>query len=212
MRKQERSEGARQGIDSQGGPHCWDEVDRRLARLGEIGRKLEMLQGRLERKVAELKQQMQEASRELEEEQDRLREEIEQFYWAQRKEVLAAGRKSVELVFGRLGSRRSCRLVVEDPAAVQQWLAAQGLESYLRTRTEIDREAIRSALLAGNGSRNGEAAALASCPAIRLQEREEFWYEVHLAGGNAAARAASDGRALQPALNASRQPAAGNMP
>ncbi|MBI3894946.1 MAG: hypothetical protein HY313_03355 [Acidobacteria bacterium] len=54
--------------------------------------------------------------------------------------------------------------VVEDTEAAQQWLFAHGLRRFLRVRVETDREAIRSVLLASNGSREEETIALLACP------------------------------------------------
>ncbi len=155
-------------------PRNWEEINERLAYLGETERQIRALEDGHRQKVAVLKQQWLEAGQPVERERERLLHEIERFYWAHRGELQAQGRKSVELAFGRLGSRRSRSVAVEDAAAAQQWLAANGLERYLRTRTELDREAIRSALLSGNG----ESAELLRCPAIRLRELEEFWCEV----------------------------------
>ncbi|MBI4442541.1 MAG: host-nuclease inhibitor Gam family protein [Acidobacteria bacterium] len=162
-----------------GDPRCWEDVNQRLARLGEIECEVGMLRSRLNRKIAELTQQAVEASRAMEAEQGQLREQIERFYWTHRDEVLAGGRKSVELPFGRLGTRHSRSVVVADAATAQRWLAANGLERYLRTRTELDREAIRAALLDENGSGQAEAATLLGCPQLGLRESEQFWYEVN---------------------------------
>lgn len=187
MTAMERTGRARPGKISPAEPRNWEDVNQRLACLGELERQMQTLGAQFQQKVAVLKQQWLEVGEPLERERERLQGQIERFYWAHRQAVLASGRKSVELVFGCLGSRRSCRMVVRDPAAAQQWLAAHGLEHFLRTRTEIDREAIRSTLLAGNGLGSAEATALASCPAMQLQERDEFWFEVHPPSGTDAA-------------------------
>ena len=184
---------AQQGKQCAVGPRCWDDVNLRLARLGEIERQMEALTARMNRRVAELKQRMLEAGKDLDREQESLRNQIERFYWAHRKEVLAEGRKSVELPFGRLGARCSRSVVVEDAASALEWLLSSGFHRYLRTRTEIDREAIRSVLLARNGS-GGESAELLRCPSIGLRENEEFWYEVEPA---ARAALASTGRGAE---------------
>ncbi len=184
---------AQQGKQCAAGPRCWDDVNLRLARLGEIERKMEALTVRMNHRVAELKQRTLDAGKDLEREQESLRNQIERFYWAHRKEVLAGGSKSVELPFGRLGARCSRSVVVEDAASALEWLLSSGFHRYLRTRTEIDREAIRSALLARNGS-GGESAELLRCPSIGLRENEEFWYEVEPA---ARAALASTGRGAE---------------
>ena len=105
MSKRLKRTNAQQGKQCAVGPRCWDDVNQSLARLGEIERQMEACTARLNRRVAELKQRMLEAGRELEREQERLLRQIERFYWAHRREVLAGGRKSVELPFGRLGAR-----------------------------------------------------------------------------------------------------------
>jgi len=165
-----------------GEPRDWEEVNERLACLGEIERQLRALRDKFQVKVAVLKQQSIEASHPLEQEKEKLERQIERFYWAHRAGVPTPGRKSVELAFGRLGARRSQSLVVEDARAAGQWLAANGLNRFLRHRTELDREALRSALLApiglGSGPGDTASAQLPNCPGISLRQREEFWYEV----------------------------------
>ena len=140
MSATERAGHARGGRTSATGPCNWEEVNQLLACLGEIDRQVRALQDQLQQKVAVLKQQWLEASLPLEGERKRLRDQMERFYWAHRDEVLAAGRKSAELAFGSLGSRCSRGVVIEDAGAALNWLAANGLRQYLRTRTEIDRE------------------------------------------------------------------------
>jgi len=166
------------GKRSSAEPRSWKEVNQRLAYLGEMERQVRGLRDQFEQKVAVLKQQWLEASQPVVREKERVEGQIECFYWAHRDEVLAGGRKSVDLAFGRLGSRSSRGVVVEDAAAAQQWLGGNGFGRYLRVRTEIDREGLRSALVGGNGSGNGESVELLRCPGIRLRESEEFWYEV----------------------------------
>ena len=178
MSRTERSGRARPRTNPEAEPRSWEEINQRLAYLGEMDRQIRALRDQFEQKVAVLKQQWLEAMQPLEREQERLQEQIERFYWAHRPEILAKGRKSVELAFGRLGSRLSRSVVVEDVAAAQQWLEAHGLGRFLRTRTDVDREAIRSALLASNGSGQSLSRSLLSCPAIQFQETEQFWYEV----------------------------------
>lgn len=178
MSKAEGSGRGRSGKQSPAEPRNWEEVNQRLAYLGEAERQIRALRDQFEQKVAVLKQQWLEASQPVEQERDRLREQIERFYWGHRGELLAEGRKSVELAFGRLGSRLSRSVAVEDAVAAQQWLEAHSLARFLRTRTEVDREAIRSALLASNGSGEFLSRALLACPAIQFQETEQFWYEV----------------------------------
>ena len=178
MSNAERSGRGRSGKQSSTEPRSWEEVNQRLAYLGEAERQIRALRDQFEQKVAVLKQQWLEASQPVEEEREQLQGQIERFYWGHRAELLAEGRKSVELAFGRLGSRLSRSVVVEDVAAAQQWLEAHGLGGFLRTRTELDREAIRSTLLAPNGAGESVSHSLLSCPAIRLQESEQFWYEI----------------------------------
>ena len=155
----------------------WDEVNQKLAGLGELERQMRALRDHFEEKVAVLKQQLLEGSQPMAGEKKKFVQQIERFYWAHRGEVLSQGRKSVELAFGRLGSRSTRSVVVENAAAAQQWLAGNGLTKYLRTRTELDRESLRSALLAADAA--GEPSPLLlRCPGVRLRESEEFWYEV----------------------------------
>ena len=156
-------------------PKTWDDVNQRLGYLGEIDRQLRSLRDDFEQKVAVLKQQWLESARPIEQERQRVQGQVEQFYWARREELDSQGRKSVELAFGRMGARLSRSVVVDDAAAAQQWLEAHGLERFLRMRTEIDREAIRSTLLSSTGLGTAVSHALLACPAIRFEETEQFW-------------------------------------
>lgn len=184
----ERRRRGQSGKGSPAGPRSWEEINQRLACLGEVERQIRALRDQFEQKVAVLKQQWLESNEPVASERKKLEKEIERFYWAHRDEVLAGGRKSVELAFGKMGSRSSCSLVVDDAAAAEQWLSINGLGRYLRLRTEIDREALRSVLLGGSGSGNGAYAELLACPGIHLREKEEFWYEVDRTGSGATAR------------------------
>jgi phage host-nuclease inhibitor protein Gam len=173
--KARRTPRRRSGADSSPGLRSWDDVNERLGLLGEVDRQLRVLRDDFEQKVAVLKQQWIEASRPIEKERDRIEGQIERFYWTRREELLAQGRKSVDLAFGRLGARLSRSVVVEDSGLAQQWLEAHGLERFLRTRTEVDREAIRSTLLSASGFGTSVSHALMACPAIRFEESEQFW-------------------------------------
>jgi phage host-nuclease inhibitor protein Gam len=157
----------------------WEQVDQRLASLGEAARQIRSLQDQFGQKMAVLKQQWLEACHPLLRDKEKIECQIERFYWAHRDEVLARGRKSVDLVFGRLGSRHRCCVVVRDAAAAMEWLRDNGLERYLHTRTVLDREALRSALA---GTSGGAAATdgkdLVRCPNIHLHVADEFWYAV----------------------------------
>lgn len=175
----ERSGRARSGKSSPAEPRDWEEVNQRLSYLGEVERQIRGLQDQFQEKVAVLKQQWLEASQPVERERERLQRQIERFFWAHRSELASQGRKSVELAFGRLGVRLSRSVIVEDETAAQQWLAAHGLERFLRTRTEVDREAVRATLLAAQGLPDEPARRLLVCPAIHLREVEQFWCQVH---------------------------------
>lgn len=157
--------------------HCWKQVNQRLASLGEAERKIRALTDQFRQKVAVLKEQWLEASDPVERDREKFASQIERFYWAHRDEMQACGHKSVDLVFGRLGSRRFCSVVVLDAAAATEWLRKNGFNRYLRTHIEIDREALRSDLVRDNDDAT-DVNALLRCPDLRLQVDEEFWYQV----------------------------------
>jgi len=201
--------------------HSWKQVNQRLASLGEAERQIRSLTDEFRQKVAVLKQEWLEASHPLVCEMEKLKSQLERFYWAHREEMLACGRKSVNLAFGRLGSRHMRRVVVLDATAATQWLRENGFKRYLRTRTVLDREALRSALICAKRSATAaDASDLVSCPDIRLQEADEFWYQVdespidraplpgarlqpfsvHSAAGTDPHPVASDPRGEEPAL------------
>ena len=104
----------------------WEQVNQRLASLGEAERQIRSLRDQFEQKVAVLKQQWLEGSHPVLRDKEKIECQIERFFWAHRDEVLACGRKSVDLVFGRLGSRHSRSVVVRDAAAAMEWLRDNG--------------------------------------------------------------------------------------
>src|SRR5512146_2508232 len=99
----------------------WEQVDQRLASLGEAARQFRSLQDHFGQKMAVLKQQWLAACHPLLRDKEKIECQIERFYWAHRDEVLDRGRKSVELVFGRLGTRHTSSVVVHDAAAAMEW-------------------------------------------------------------------------------------------
>ena len=67
----------------------WEQVNQRLASLGEAERQIRSLQDQFEQKVAVLKQQWLEASHPVVRDKEKIEGQIERFYWAHRDEVLA---------------------------------------------------------------------------------------------------------------------------
>ncbi|MBI4459668.1 MAG: host-nuclease inhibitor Gam family protein [Acidobacteria bacterium] len=176
-------------------PRNWEEVNQRLAYLAEAERQIRARNDDFQRRVTVMKQQCLENNRPLERDREMLQAQIERYYWAHRDELLASGRKTLELTFGRLGSRLSRSVVVDDEEAVLQWLSAHGLRRFLRTHTQMDREAIRSVLLTPSDEQPEDIRALSICPLIRLRESEQFWYEASLPGENLRSRAKTHTRA-----------------
>ncbi len=85
----EQGKRARSGKDFPAEPRSWEEINQRLACLGEAERQIRALRDQFEQKVAVLKQEWLEASQPVTLEQERLEDQIERFYWARRDEVLA---------------------------------------------------------------------------------------------------------------------------
>ncbi len=90
------------------------------------------------------------------------------------------GRRSRQLLFGRVGFRRTQAVVVrsEEQAleAMRRWRAGR---AFLRGRTELDREGLRQFLLAGQRQgRRKEAEQRLRRAGIRLEAREAWFCEL----------------------------------
>ncbi len=90
------------------------------------------------------------------------------------------GRRSRQLLFGRVGFRRTQAVVVrsEEQAleALRRWRAGR---AFLRVRTELDREGLRQFLLAGQRrGRRKEAEQRLRRAGIRLEAREAWFCEL----------------------------------
>ncbi len=92
---------------------------------------------------------------------------IQLFAEAHREELCADGKKSKQLATGTISWRMTPRKVeVRDVAKVIAHLQEQGLDGYLRFKTEVDKEAI----LANPGP-------VAKVPGIAIRQKEEFIVE-----------------------------------
>ncbi len=174
----------------------WADADTALAELG----KLEHTQAQLERERAQALARLDARADRLQERATRLARALEGFCRAQAIEgtdrnghpaaLLASGRRSRRLVFGRVGFHRVHRLVVADAARAVARLAQNGLGMrFLRVERHLDREALHRALLASPSTsdgraRSGRARTLVrelARTGIRLETRDAWFYELNRA-------------------------------
>ena len=174
----------------------WADADTALAELG----KLEHTQAHLERERVQALARLEARADRLHERATRLARALEAFCRAQTVEgtdrnghpaaLLATGRRSRRLVFGRVGFHRVHWLAVANAARAVARLAQNGLGTrFLRVERQLDREALHRALLASPAAshrraRFGRARSLArelARAGIRLETRDAWFYEIHRA-------------------------------
>ena len=157
----------------------WAEVEAALVELGRLEQA--MLAIEVERATA--LERVAEAARPLEAKQAELEAALERFCrerWDEFARENGQGRRSRQLLFGRVGFRRTQAVVVrsEEQAleALRRWRAGR---AFLRVRTELDREGLRQFLLAGQRQgRRKEAEQRLRRAGIRLEAREAWFCEL----------------------------------
>lgn len=163
----------------------WAEADSALAELGKLERARTKLAAQRVRAVARIERQ----AERLEARAARLARGLEVFCRAQaveaagqngeRTTLLAAGRRSRRLVFGRVGFHRVHRLAVgNEERAVAALRRSRLAGKFLRVEAQLDRDALTRALLAArtNGAAAGRRLARAG---IHLETRDAWFYELH---------------------------------
>ena len=157
----------------------WAEVEAALVELGRLEQA--MLAIEVERATA--LERAAEAARPLEAKQAELEAALERFCrerWGEFARENGQGRRSRQLLFGRVGFRRTQAVVVrsEEQAleALRRWRSGR---AFLRVRTELDREGLRQFLLAGQRQgRRKEAEQRLRRAGIRLEAREAWFCEL----------------------------------
>ena len=163
----------------------WAEADRALAELGRVEQGQTRIAARRQKALALLDGE----SARLEARAERLEATLEGFCRAQAAEatdhngahttVLAPGRRSRRLLFGRVGFRHVHQLRVRDPERAVAALARNGLSRFLRVETALDRDTLHRGLLAARNNGGGELARRLARAGIRLETRDAWFYELH---------------------------------
>lgn len=163
----------------------WADADTALAELGRLERVQAKLGGQHARAVERIERQAERVAARA----ARLARGLEAFCRAQavestgrkgeRTTLLAEGRRSRRLVFGRVGFHQVHRLAVGNEERAVAVLRRNGLGAkFLRVEAQLDRDALTRALLEARA--NGSAAAKRlSRAGIRLETRDAWFYEVH---------------------------------
>ncbi len=163
---------------------CWAEADAALAELGQLERRLEGIEQRRSAEVAQAEQRATEERQRLEAERARLAGALEGFCRRRGPELRRLNghtRRSRRLLFGRVGYRASQAVVVRSETSALRALAGWGAgQQFLRTRTELDREALRR-FLTGRQSKEIPGRSLEGRlrrAGIELERRDIWFYEV----------------------------------
>lgn len=120
----------------------WDDVDQALKQLGEIDRDLMLIDGDTNETIDRLKAQAKEQAKPLQDRKTALELAMKEFCEANRAEF--AKIKTKQLVFGSVGFRQSTKIIIKRIADTLQALKDLGLAHCIRTKEEVDKEAMKT--------------------------------------------------------------------
>lgn len=125
-------------------PQTRDQAEAALARLGTIQRELAVVQAAMEERVAGEKKLGEAEAKPLLAEAERLTQGLRLWAEAHRHALTDGGRtKTAKLATGEVSWRtRPPRVVIRDAAAVLEALAQLQLHRFVRTKAEVDKEAM----------------------------------------------------------------------
>ena len=143
-----------------------------LRDLGRLDILIETTQARCDRKILDAKSLAEQTASPLVSKKRELEADLELYYSQGVDELEADGKKTVEFIVGRMGRRLSHEL---KPLTKMRWcnvlalLISAGQRQFVRTREDVDKEALRGAGL--SKQRLFELG-------VRLREKQTWWYEV----------------------------------
>lgn len=120
----------------------FDEVDRCLAEIAEIDRELGLLEAAQQESIDRIKANTKAAAEPLQNKRTGLELAIQQFCEANRSEFVDT--RTRVLTFGSVGFRRSTKVVIKRVADTLQALRDLGLSGCIRTKEELDKEAMKN--------------------------------------------------------------------
>ncbi|SMF94326.1 Mu-like prophage host-nuclease inhibitor protein Gam [Methylomagnum ishizawai] len=122
--------------------NSWDDVDATLRQIGEIDRDLGLIEAGANETIDRAKAEAKAGSLPLQERKAGLELAIKEFCEAHRHEFAKA--KTKQMVFGSVGYRLSTKVLVKRVADTLQALKDLKLDGCIRTKEEIDKEALKN--------------------------------------------------------------------
>lgn len=133
---------ARKRIETGTTLQSWDDVDRCLAEIGRIDRELGLIEAGQQESIDQIKAATKLAAEPLQNKKLGLELAIKDYAEANRAEFAKV--KSRELTFGIIGFRLSTSVVIKRVADTLQALKDLGLTGCIRTKEELDKDAMRN--------------------------------------------------------------------
>ena len=133
---------ARKRIETGTTLQSWDDVDRCLAEIGRIDRELGLIEAGQQESIDHIKTKTKAAAEPLQNKKLGLELAIKDYAEANRAEFAKV--KSRELTFGIIGFRLSTSVVIKRVADTLQALKDLGLTGCIRTKEELDKDAMRN--------------------------------------------------------------------
>lgn len=120
----------------------WDDVDQCLAEIGEIDRELGLIEAGQQEAIDKIKAATKATAEPLQAKKAGLEAQIQQYAEANRGEFAKV--KTRVLTFGAVGFRLSTKVVIKRVADTLQALKDLGLKACIRTKEEVDKEAMKN--------------------------------------------------------------------
>lgn len=133
---------ARKRIETGTTLQSWDDVDRCLAEIGRIDRELGLIEAGQQESIDQIKAVSKRAAEPLQAKKLGLELAMKDYAEANRAEF--AKTKSRELTFGTISFRLSTSVVIKRVADTLQALKDLGLAHCIRTKEELDKDAMRN--------------------------------------------------------------------
>lgn len=142
------------------------EASAMVSRIGLLQRERQRIEAAMNDRLASIKEEHEAEALPLAQEIDRLTHAVQGWAMAHRDELTKGGKvKSAALAAGEIGWRTSPpKVVVRGAEAVMDTLRRLGLSRFIRTKEELNKEAILN-----------EPAAIAGVPGLKIEQQETFF-------------------------------------
>lgn len=122
--------------------NSWDEIDNALRQIGELDRNIQLLEASQNEMIDQIKAQTKESAAPLQEKKTGIELAIKEYCEANRAEFSKV--KTKTFTFGSVGFRISTKIMIKRVADTLQALKDLKLLTCIRTKEEIDKEAMKS--------------------------------------------------------------------